>query len=492
MKFTLTTSVRPVAVFNRLDPVTVGTQKLAFSGLRDQDFPGSPHCTGAQVESFGFGVNMVEVQNSNICDVAPLSSASTTKHVDQSLFDGKQLRSVFLRSFRHYCVMFFWHRFPAIVEILCKLFSMIDCIFSTPRTAPTFTVSFSKLGPMFLAIPAVVAWVALTKFFSGHIMPEPIVACAIIGWNGKLPKGLLTQLLLKSERRGRDSTGLAFRAGGSTVSYRQAIPASEFVSDPDNNKFLGDARRALMGIAHTRRASPNMPIDNKNAHPFLYWKYFFAHNGKIQNWRELQAQLVVHFTEVVAKSEGETRKTAEWCINYCRNAQTDSKILGPYIHTEDFTPIVGCMALVWLKGDDVYTTRMAKEATATTVVWRYINPPKGEVIEDNMVTLVGSTHEIINDAFKSLARTIEYDCGEFFDFPEGVIYKVTPTGLVEHKKLSTFVAIEDQFTSAEVQPAATEAVREEVKNGESVTAPGEPAATPVSAPAPTEAAPATT
>lgn len=234
--------------------------------------------------------------------------------------------------------------------------------------------------------------------------------CAIISWNGKLPKGLLTQLLLKSERRGRDSTGLAFRVGGSTVSYRQAIPASEFVSDPDNNRFLGDARRALMGIAHTRRASPNMPIDNKNAHPFLYWRYFFAHNGKIQNWRELQEQLVVHFTEVAAKSEGETRKTAEWCINYCRNAQTDSKILGPYIHTEDFTPIVGCMALVWLHGDDVYTTRMAKEATATTVVWRYINPPKDEVIEDSMVTLIGSTHEIIDDALKSLARTIEYDC----------------------------------------------------------------------------------
>lgn len=281
--------------------------------------------------------------------------------------------------------------------------------------------------------------------------PDMVFACAIISWRGKLPKGLLTQLLLKSERRGHDSTGLAFRLADSNVSYRQAVTASDFVSEPDNNKFLGDARRATVGIAHTRRASPGMPIDNKNAHPFLYWQYFFAHNGKIQNWRELQGHLVDHFTSIADSSSGESKRTAEWCVNYVKNAQTDSKILGPYIHTEDFTPVIGCMALVWLRGDQAYVTRMAKEATATTVVWRYINPPKDEKIEDNMVTLVGSTHEIIEESLKALDRTIEYDRGDFNDFPEGVIYRLEPTGLKEHKRLSTFKAVEDQFTSEEVK-----------------------------------------
>lgn len=275
--------------------------------------------------------------------------------------------------------------------------------------------------------------------------------CAIISWKGVLPKGLLTQLFLKSERRGHDSTGIAFRQSDSTVSYRQAISASEFVSDPENNKFLGDARRSKVGIAHTRRASPGMPIDNKNAHPFLYWQYFFAHNGRIQNWRELRDALVAQFKNVSANSTGGQKETADWCVNYCESARTDSKILGPYIHAEDFSAVVGCMALVWLRGENAYVTRMAKEATAATVVWRYTNPPKDEPVEDRIVTIVGSTHEIIQEAFEGLQRTIDFDLGQFNDFPEGVIYRLEPTGLVEHKHLNPINAVEDEFTSEEVK-----------------------------------------
>lgn len=295
--------------------------------------------------------------------------------------------------------------------------------------------------------------------------------CAIISWSGKLPKGLLTQLLLKSERRGHDSTGVAFRLANSTVSYRQAVPAHEFVSDPENNKFLGDGRRALSGIAHTRRASPGMPIDNRNAHPFLYWRYFFAHNGKIQNWKELQQGLIEHYSKLSEQApDEESKKTAVWCVNYCRNIQTDSKVLGPYIHINDFSPIVGCMALTWLKGENVFVTRAAKEACATSIIWRYIVPPKDEQVEDHMVTLVGSTHEIIDDSLKALEKVIEFDRGSFNDFAESIIYKVTPTGLEEHKRLAAKpTAVEDKFTSEEVKEEGTL-----TENIETNVDPGEP------------------
>ena len=278
--------------------------------------------------------------------------------------------------------------------------------------------------------------------------------CAIITWRGILPKGLLSQLLLKSERRGHDSTGLAFRLSGSNVSYRQAVPASDFVSEPENGKFMGDARRAVTGLAHTRRASPGMPIDNANAHPFLYWQFFFAHNGKINNWRELQASLVSHFTAVKdAATTEEARNTAQWCVKYCESAKTDSKILGPYIHTENFSDIEGCMALTWLRGHDAFVTRMAKEATSTTVTWRYTNPPEGEPNEDRVVTLVGSTPEIIDDALDAVSKIIEFSRKPFFNFPEGIIYRLEPTGLVVHKKLDTFRAVADSYTSEEVAAA---------------------------------------
>lgn len=290
-----------------------------------------------------------------------------------------------------------------------------------------------------------------------------------------LPKGLLTNLLLQSERRGHDSTGLAFRLEKSNVSYRQAVSAREFIAHPDNRTIMSDARRALVGIAHTRRASPGMPINNQNAHPFLYWRYFFVHNGVVQNWRELRDDLVRQFTaaEATATANGDTAAaaSAKWCVNYCASAKTDSMILGPYIHSEDFSCVVGCMALAWLRDGTAYVTRMAKEAVATTLLWRYTEPPEGEDADDRIVTLVGSTPEIITDALASL-KGVEFDHGDFVTFPEGVIYTLTPTGLAEFKRLSTFKTVQDQFTSEETPAVAP--VNEQV-NGTSLAEPPTPA-----------------
>jgi len=290
--------------------------------------------------------------------------------------------------------------------------------------------------------------------------------CAISGWSGKLPKGLISRLMSRMEARGRDSVGIAFRLDGMNTSYKQAIPATEFVSDKENSTILGDARRSLRGIIHTRRASPGMPVDDRNAHPFTYWRYLFAHNGKVQNWREIKQLLQGYYAEEAARLKLEGKipeaKTADYCVNYCNSITTDSMVLGPYIESRDFSNIVGCMGLVWMKANSVYTFRYAKEAVAVTVLWKYLKEQKDEKVEDHSVTIVASTPQIIESALEKVPD-IEYSMGEFNVFPEGRIFRVDPLGLVDEGAVPTNQPVEDTFSSECVEATPADAATVEGK-----------------------------
>lgn len=284
--------------------------------------------------------------------------------------------------------------------------------------------------------------------------------CAISGWSGKLPKGLISRLLTRMEVRGRDSVGIAFRLDGMNTSYRQAIPATEFVADKENSNILGDARRSLRGIIHTRRASPGMPVDDRNAHPFAYWRYLFAHNGKVQNWKEIRALLQQYYREeaqrLTAANEVEKAKTAEYCVRYCDSITTDSMVLGPYIESRDFSNIIGCMGLVWMRANNVYVFRYAKEAVAATVLWKYVKEQKDEKIEDHSVTLVASTPQIIESALEKVPD-IEYSLSDFNVFPEGRIFRIDPLGLQDEGPVQTNQPVEDVYSSEPVEAMPTEA-----------------------------------
>jgi len=280
--------------------------------------------------------------------------------------------------------------------------------------------------------------------------------CSIIGWSGKLPKGLITRLLIKAESRGRDSVGLAFRVNNSNKAYRVACSASGFIADKSNGSILSDARRSTRGIAHARRASTGMPIDERNAHPFPYWRYFFAHNGKIQNWREIREMLIGYFSSEAKRlreaGKDDQAQTAEYCVGYSQRITTDSMVLGPYIEARNFSSIIGCMGLVWLRENNVYVLRYAKEAVAATVIWHNVKPSEDENTEDHLVTLIASTEQIISGAFEKMTD-IEYDIS-YREFPEGHIFRVEPTGLVDEGEVQMNKPVEDAFTSEIVETAA--------------------------------------
>lgn len=333
--------------------------------------------------------------------------------------------------------------------------------------------------------------------------------CAIIGWAGKLPKGLLTRLLISAEMRGRDSTGVSFRTldengKPSNLCYRQVVPARTFVEL--HGKFMSDARRAHRGIAHTRRASPGMPVDNLNAHPYTWpygkqGRYLFAHNGRIENWLDVKSKWIERYkveltdkvnevlpviktaddtatlesvtdalNKLVVGVRNEDKETKfiplptiwnvdpsalkDLCsrvsrLHYFESATTDSMVLGPHIEARDFSTLVGCMAVVWMRSDRVFTYRCAKEAIAANVIWRYKKPVDGEPKDDQTLTVVASIPEIIVDSIGKLTE-IETDYS-FSDIREGTVYEVTPTGIESNGSVPSPVGHEDNFTSEVVE-----------------------------------------
>lgn len=211
--------------------------------------------------------------------------------------------------------------------------------------------------------------------------------CAIIGWTGHLPKGLLSSLLIQSGSRGKDSTGLAFYGAFETeekdldgkakkvmlnghACYRKAMEPSEYVKT--YKTVTKSARISPVGIGHTRRASPGMPIDDKNAHPFQYWDFHFAHNGKVDNWTDLKDTLDEHFGDIaMGKAKeilgplGYDDDTTEMLLNYLREYGQV-----PVQFTEDQTTLMK-ETREWAKTQGIrFSFKLVKPWTDKAMVFR--------------------------------------------------------------------------------------------------------------------------
>jgi glucosamine--fructose-6-phosphate aminotransferase (isomerizing) len=110
--------------------------------------------------------------------------------------------------------------------------------------------------------------------------------CGIIGVVGSAPAApRLLESLRRLEYRGYDSAGVAV-ADGKHVQRRRAkgkIRALEEVLAAEPVK--GD-----VGIGHTRWATHGAPSE-RNAHPQRAGRVYVVHNGIIENWAELKAEL---------------------------------------------------------------------------------------------------------------------------------------------------------------------------------------------------------
>src|SRR5580700_6131768 len=112
--------------------------------------------------------------------------------------------------------------------------------------------------------------------------------CSIIGYLGTGEGApLLVKALRRMEYRGYDSAGVAMFSDGSIV-LRKGVGKVEQVNSAQQLELLP----GRVGIGHTRWATHG-GVNATNAHPHLSWsgKIAIVHNGIIENYEELKADL---------------------------------------------------------------------------------------------------------------------------------------------------------------------------------------------------------
>ncbi len=128
--------------------------------------------------------------------------------------------------------------------------------------------------------------------------------CGIVGYVGMRPcQDVLMGGLKRLEYRGYDSAGLAIIAPeGELVTHKRAGKLSILADDLSARPLSA----GLTGIAHTRWATHGAPND-VNAHPHLAdgGKLALIHNGIIENFQELKAELLTSGAEFLSETDSE-------------------------------------------------------------------------------------------------------------------------------------------------------------------------------------------
>jgi glucosamine--fructose-6-phosphate aminotransferase (isomerizing) len=125
--------------------------------------------------------------------------------------------------------------------------------------------------------------------------------CGIVGVLGNHEAApLLVEALKRLEYRGYDSAGIATVNHG-TLDRRRAVGKLVNLGD----LLVHDPLRGKAGIGHTRWATHGAPSVT-NAHPHQAGPVAGVHNGIIENFRELRAELAGHGLNFVTQTDTET------------------------------------------------------------------------------------------------------------------------------------------------------------------------------------------
>ena len=160
--------------------------------------------------------------------------------------------------------------------------------------------------------------------------------CGIVGILGQLDAApRILDALKRLEYRGYDSAGLTTLHGGSTVRRRAVGKLAELT-----RTVAADPAPGSTGIGHTRWATHGAPT-KENAHPHCAGPVHVVHNGIIENFRELRAELAA--AGVDCQTETDTEVVAQLTAHLMAKGFTPFEAVNETLNT-----VEGAFALAFL------------------------------------------------------------------------------------------------------------------------------------------------
>ena len=124
--------------------------------------------------------------------------------------------------------------------------------------------------------------------------------CGIIGYIGKRNvKEVLLQSLKRLEYRGYDSAGVCIFDGHHFQRVRSQGNIDNLNFKLKEHRFAGP-----VGIGHTRWATHGVPSE-RNAHPHMVKGIAVVHNGIMENFREIRAELIEKKCQIHSETDSE-------------------------------------------------------------------------------------------------------------------------------------------------------------------------------------------
>ncbi|HXK25960.1 MAG TPA: glutamine--fructose-6-phosphate transaminase (isomerizing), partial [Myxococcota bacterium] len=126
--------------------------------------------------------------------------------------------------------------------------------------------------------------------------------CGIVGYVGNEPRAqdLIVDGLRRLEYRGYDSAGVAVFDASGRISVRRAMGKLSNLEQVLRERPL----EGSVGVGHTRWATHGKPSE-RNAHPHRGGRVVVVHNGIMENYRELRAELEARGRQISSDTDTE-------------------------------------------------------------------------------------------------------------------------------------------------------------------------------------------